>query len=156
MYDGMGAAPHQREQYYGLTLDFNQTIAAAGNGVVNAKTDGDWPFVIESLTVGLYVPAVAGTSLIYGPWLSIADTTAANRNNFPSYFSARLQLLINDVTLWRTPIRCGNLVEGVNGRHILKTPVRVPKGVTVQGTLYNDSAANDLQAQILLEGFYQR
>lgn len=140
-----------RIQPYIYNLNFDVTIAAAGFGNAQVKTDSGWAFVVQQLASTVFIPQASGAAIAGSMAAPDGSVTLAS-NTFMSLGHFTLTLRTSTVQWMSSPTRLSNLCG--NARlpgYWLREPIVGP-GDTVQGILDNLSA-EAVRAQISLQGY---
>lgn len=134
---------------YSLVLDWDTTIAAAGSAVAKTDVDNDGDFVVERIAFTSWIPS-ASTAIAGTPAALEASPTIGN-NTWMTTAHFRFEGRITDGVWQNAPVRVSNLIRP-NGDGYDLTQRRIPRGQTVSGTLYNDSAQS-IRGQMVFHGY---
>lgn len=157
---GLGsiANPDAAERtFYGLTIDWNSNVPAGQTVEANAKPDAQLPFVVEAIQMEIWTPSAVSTTIAGQPLARDVDASppATVGNTWPTFGLARLQIIREDFTVFRTPVRCSLIAGDGRSPFYLPTKIVVPPSHLIRAQLTNDSAIA-IRAQLLLHGFYLR
>lgn len=152
---GLGATEQERAKLakafpFRLTVNFDSTIAAAGNASASKRNNNDGTLLVAVEDLTAYIVAASGSAIAYTSLTPAAGETK-NNNTWPGYASLRVEIFVDGRPWQDGPVRA-DLAFAQN--RAPRDPAmwrRIPSGATVQAKLYNDSG-EAIQAQLMLEG----
>lgn len=137
-------------EFYGLTLEFNTTIAAGATAQAYSQVDTSGDFFIQNMRATVWIPSAA-TAIAGTPFANGSLPTAAS-DTFPTLAHCRLMLEVSGVQWFNNPVRLNHLAGDGGNPYFFQTLPALALQAQLLGTLYNDSALA-VQAQVVLFGY---
>ena len=155
--EGFGATMSDAERVklarafpFRLTVNFDSTISASGNGSASRRNNNDGTLLVAVEDLTAYIIAASGSAVAYSNLCQTSGETK-NNNTWAPYSALRVEIFVDGKPWQDGPVRA-DLAFAQN--RAARDPAmwrRIPSGATVQAKLYNDSG-EAIQAQIMLEG----